>query len=252
MNPRPIIIATCCAIALVAFVYFYGKQHFSPSVDGTVHRTTGGAEPITVKSTSEDSDALSPTTSESPLTNSPTRTIEEVHQAQEETDKRHQALLDKETKLLEAIAAEKRTLAKLEAEKKARQEQDERELAEIKELSQWLQAEIIPKMNVLLPDLAFFFDNNIEPSTNAFIEKYPDPNDQRYYLNKFARYEEYLDQITTRVANASESYQKRFLRVGVQLWGEEATQYLASEINRKIRAVKTSTEGPSLAVPLFQ
>ena len=244
MNPRPIIIATCCAIALVAFVYFYGKQHFSPSVDGTVHRTTGGAEPITVNK--------SPTPSESPLTHSPTRTLEEVHQAQEETDKRHQALLDKETKLLEAIAAEKRTLAKLEAEKKARQEQDEREWAEIKEMNQWLHAEIIPKMNVLLPDLAFFFDNNIEPSTNAFIEKYPDPNDQRYYLNKFARYEEYLDQITTRVANASESYQKRFLRVGVQLWGEEATQYLASEINRKIRAVKTSTEGPSLAVPLFQ
>ena len=36
MNPRPILIATCVAIALVAFVYFSNQQHFSePSVDGT-------------------------------------------------------------------------------------------------------------------------------------------------------------------------------------------------------------------------
>ena len=34
MNPRPILIATSIAIALVAFVYFLGQHHFSePSVD---------------------------------------------------------------------------------------------------------------------------------------------------------------------------------------------------------------------------
>ena len=233
MNPRPILIATCCAIALVAFVYFFGKQPFS--LDGTADRTTPQpSPPITVNK--------SPTTSESPLTHSPTRTIEEVHQALEGKDKEYQSLLDEKARLLQSIAARKksianneRILAKLKANQKGEQEQDEREWAEIKEINQWLQAEIIPGMNALLPDLAFFFDENIEPSTQAFVEKYPDIEDQRYYLNQFARYEEYLDQITTRVANASESFQKRFLRVGVQLWGEEATQYLASEINRKGR-----------------
>jgi hypothetical protein len=41
MNPRPILIATCCALALVAFVYFLGKQHFSPPVDGPQPVTVG-------------------------------------------------------------------------------------------------------------------------------------------------------------------------------------------------------------------
>ena len=61
MNPRPILIATCCAIALVAFVYFYGQQYFS--LDGTSDRTTPHPKPVTVNK--------SPTTSESPLTHSP-------------------------------------------------------------------------------------------------------------------------------------------------------------------------------------
>jgi hypothetical protein len=48
MNPRPILIATCIAIALVAFVYFFGRQHFSdPSVDGK-EASTLQAEPVTV------------------------------------------------------------------------------------------------------------------------------------------------------------------------------------------------------------
>ena len=45
MNPRPILIATCVAIALVAFVYFFGKQHFSPAVDG---KDASTPEPVTV------------------------------------------------------------------------------------------------------------------------------------------------------------------------------------------------------------
>jgi chromosome condensin MukBEF ATPase and DNA-binding subunit MukB len=128
-----------------------------------------------------------------------------------------------------SITAKRKTIARL----KAQREQDEREMAEIKEINQWLQTEILPGMNALLPDLTLFFNDSIEPSTEAFQKKYPDPDDQRYYLNKFARYEHYLDQITDRVANASDNYRNRFLKVGVQLWGEEATEYLASEINRK-------------------
>ena len=48
MNPRPILIATCCVLALVAFVYFFGKQQFSPSVDGNGDRATPQTEPVTV------------------------------------------------------------------------------------------------------------------------------------------------------------------------------------------------------------
>ena len=40
MNHRPILIATSIAIALVAFVYLIGKQHFSPSRVSAFGRST--------------------------------------------------------------------------------------------------------------------------------------------------------------------------------------------------------------------
>jgi hypothetical protein len=40
MNPRPILIATCATVAFMAFVYFFGKQHFSPSRVSDFGRST--------------------------------------------------------------------------------------------------------------------------------------------------------------------------------------------------------------------
>ena len=62
MNPRPILIATCIAIALVAFVYFFGKQHFSPLVDGTVDRATRKptSKPVTVNKSPTPNESLEP------------------------------------------------------------------------------------------------------------------------------------------------------------------------------------------------
>ena len=66
MNPRPILIATCCALALVAFVYFIGKQHFSPSVDDTADRTTRSptSKPVTVNKSPTPNESLEPEASE--------------------------------------------------------------------------------------------------------------------------------------------------------------------------------------------
>jgi hypothetical protein len=117
MNPRPIIIATCCAIALVAFVYFYGKQHFSPSGDGTVISTPPQpSEPTTVgtpKTTTETTDGGN--TVGKSKTKTPTKTIDELHRREAE-------LLEERVELKRKIA-EGLTQLKLQEQNLAKQEQ---------------------------------------------------------------------------------------------------------------------------------
>ena len=92
MNHRPILIAICAAVAFVAFVYFYGKQHFSePSVDSFVHDEVIVSTPTTVDTPttettySGDTAGESRRTSDSDVqTKTPTKTIDELHRREAE------------------------------------------------------------------------------------------------------------------------------------------------------------------------
>ena len=64
MNSRPILIATCIAIALVAFVYFVGKQQFALDDTAVTQQTS---KPVTVNKSPTPSESLEPEASETSI-----------------------------------------------------------------------------------------------------------------------------------------------------------------------------------------
>ena len=237
MNSRPILIATCCAIALVAFVYFFGRQQFSePAVDGSVKSTlpqpSGPTTVGTPKPTTETTDGGN--TVGKSKTKTPTQTLDELRRKEAELRQELAESVRDRDALKKKIAGGEQLIAKYEAEQKASEEQEKQIMAELEVFNQWLDTEILPEVDTLLPDLEVFLDGTLEPTVEAYVKRFPDPADQRYYANKLARYKVNQDKLVDYlVNNTSKVFQERFINDAIADWGEERSKYIVNQIRKK-------------------
>lgn len=124
----------------------------------------------------------------------------------------------------------------LEAAKAFQEQAMRQELEEIRELSNWLK-DFGHRTRETIAEVGFLLDSNL--TREEFVQLYPDPADREYYYRKLRELERSTDQLTTRLANASEPVRKRFLDAirekWTSTWGADTVDELINDVARKAK-----------------
>ena len=131
------------------------------------------------------------------------------------------------------LAKQEQILAEHEAKKKASEEQEKQITAELEAFNLWLDTEILPEVDTLLPDIERLRSLKLT-TVEAYVKRFPDPADQRYYANKLARYKVNQDKLVDYIVNnTSKLFQERFINDAIADWGEERSKHIVDAIREK-------------------
>ena len=166
-------------------------------------------------------------------------TDNEHQQIHEELAKKKRKLEELERELAKRqreYAENQRGSENLEAAEAAREQEMRQELEEIRELTNWLK-DFGHRTRETIAEVGFLLDSDL--TREEFILLVPDPADREYYYHKLRELERSTDELTTRLANASEPVRKRFLDAirekWTPTWGPDAIDELINDVARKAK-----------------